>query len=55
MYFLSNQQEDHYFDANSRQFQTGRPVVIEYLDSQTQAIQLRKSATFFGFLILVHA
>ena len=26
MYFLSNQQEDHYFEANSRQFQTGRPV-----------------------------
>ena len=27
MYFLSNQQEDHYFEANSRQFQTGRPVL----------------------------
>ena len=28
MYFLSNQQEDHYFEANSRQFQTGRPVYL---------------------------
>ena len=28
MDFLSNQQEDHYFEANSRHIQTGRPVHI---------------------------
>ena len=35
MYFLSNQQEDHYFEANSRQFQTGRPVCIILLQDVT--------------------
>ena len=37
MYFLSNQQEDHYFEANSRQFQTGRPVEL-YLCPNSQPL-----------------
>ena len=45
MYFLSNQQEDHYFEANSRQFQTGRPVVHNLVSAckQTKTIPIKFS------------
>ena len=46
MYFLSNQQEDHYFEANSRQFQTGRPVHYQRYLSLTQISQYECQVQF---------